>query len=82
MLIMTVEEFEERFGGNWMVTDNVGKYFRIAKEKIILTNAKDTKGNPSTVPFVAIDNTDLQCDLECFATIEEAKKYLNVSEGK
>ncbi len=78
MLIMTVEEFEERFGGNWMTTDNEGKYFRIAKEKIILTNAKDTKGNPSTIPFVAIDNTDLQCDLECFATMEEAKRYLKI----
>ena len=81
MRIMTDDEFEKEFGGNWMHTDNNGNYFRISKEKIIITNCKNSRGYLSNEPFVAIDNTNLQCDMECFATIEEAKKYLNVEEN-
>lgn len=79
MLIIKDKEFEKRFGGNWMHTDNKGKYFRIAKEKIILTDCKDTKGNISTMPFIAIDNTTLECLMECFATMEEAKEFLSLN---
>ena len=78
MLIMKDKEFEKRFGSNWMHTNNEGKYFKIAKEKIILTDCKDTKGNISTTPFIAIDNTTLECLMECFATMEEAKEFLNL----
>lgn len=81
MRIMTEDEFEQEFGGNWMRTDNNGNYFRISKEKIIITNCKNVRGYLSNEPFVAIDNTNLKCDMECFATIEEAKKYLNVEEN-
>lgn len=81
MRIMTDDEFEKEFGGNWMHTDNNGNYFRISKEKIIITNCKNSKGYLSNEPFVAVDNTNLQCDMKSFATIEEAKKYLKMEEN-
>lgn len=76
MIIITEDEFKKKYSENWMVTDYNGKYTKLPKEKIIITECKDHKGNLSNTPFVAIDNIDYCCWLETFKTLEEAKAYL------
>lgn len=70
------KEFEEEYGGNWMVTNEKGEYDKVAREMCIIENCKDAKGNISNVPFIAVDNTEGCCWMECYATIDEAVDYL------
>ena len=73
---MTDEEFENKYGSNWMVQDSNYNYYKVDPIKIIITNCKDTNGNISNVPYIACDNTEMQCFMECFSTIEAAIDYL------
>lgn len=74
--VLTEDEFESAFGGNWMVTDKDGKYTHVAAEAFIIEECKDSKGKRSVTPYIAVDNIDGCCFMEEYATIGEAETYI------
>ena len=75
--IMTEKEFDNQiYGGNWMRPNAKGIYNNLPFERYILTNCKSHKGDISSEPFVAIDNTKGLCEIDSFKTKEEAINWL------
>ena len=79
--IITNKFFDDNYSCNWMATNYNGKYTHLPNEKLVITECKNTEGNLSNMPFVAIDNSELNCILECFATLEEAISFLQLKRG-